>query len=132
MHDQFELSHMIFCFWKKKMRKLKSYPLAGILKVTSAAGRGKPPVPSRQAVNEKLTSRQGGQENSRIGSISDDSGRESDVRITPTTRYRDSGNSSLGRNRYRPVQPPTSTITNQCNHQPVQSLTSATTNARSQ
>jgi hypothetical protein len=99
------------------MRKLKSYPLAGILKVTSAAGRGKPPVPSRQAVNEKLTSRQGGQENSRIGSISDDSGRESDVRITPTTRYRDSGNSSLGRNRYRSVQSPTSAITNQCNHQ---------------
>jgi hypothetical protein len=83
-------------------------------------------VPSRQGVNEKLTSRQGGgeqekltgrqcgneqeklssrqgggggQEKARVGSsVSDDSGRESDVKTSPF-RYRDSGNSSLGRKR---------------------------------
>jgi hypothetical protein len=89
--------------------------------VTTPAGRGKPPVPSRQGVNEKLTSRQcggeqekltsrqcgneqdklrgGGQEKARVGSsVSDDSGRESDVKTSPF-RYRDSGNSSLGRKR---------------------------------
>ncbi len=92
--------------------------------MTSPAGRGKPPVPSRQGVNEKLTSRQcggeqekltsrqcgneqeklasrqgggGGQEKARV-SVSDDSGRESDVKTSPF-RYRDSGNSSLGKKR---------------------------------
>ncbi len=84
-------------------------------------------MPSRQGVNEKLTSRQcggeqekltsrpcgsgqeklasrqggggGGQEKARVGSsVSDDSGRESDVKTSPF-RYRDSGNSSLGRKR---------------------------------
>ncbi len=93
--------------------------------MTTPGGRGKPPVPSRQGVNEKLTSRQcggeqekltgrqcgseqeklasrqgggGGQEKARVGSVSDDSGRESDVKTSPF-RYRDSGNSSLGRKR---------------------------------
>ncbi len=94
--------------------------------MTTPGGRGKPPVPSRQGVNEKLTSRQGGgeqekltgrqcgkeqeklasrqgggvgQEKARVGSsVSDDSGRESDVKTSPF-RYRDSGNSSLGKKR---------------------------------
>jgi hypothetical protein len=71
----------------------------GILKVTTSSSGRKPPVPSRQSVNEKLTGRQGGQQDKqqqqRVCSVSDDSGRESDVKTT-SLRHRDSGNSSLG------------------------------------